>query len=425
MKTIGIIAEFNPFHNGHAYLIEKARQITGAEHVIIIMSGNYVQRGAPAFMDKFTRTTAALINGADIVIELPVCYAMSSAAYFATSAVNILNRLGIVDYLCFGCETDDIHLLNVIADIIIKEDDCYSNALQSYLRTGMSFVKSRENAIIKSLAMRGVTVDTDYLSSVISSPNSILAIEYIIAMKKSESDIIPVPILRSDDGYHSDSMSSGFASAGAIRKFYTGKSVYNFNNIRESLKTVLPVNTVDILETEYQKSYPILTDDYSLLIGQALIDARCDRLNLSEIFDITDDLANRLKNLSLNYTFAEDFINECNSKIFTSSRIARILFYAVFQYTKENYHQFKADEYVYYFRILGFRKEKELLLTEIKNETSLPLITKLSAALPLLSENGRKMLEMNLYADEIYRMIAMNKYKNTLPTEHQQGVIVI
>lgn len=425
MKNIGIIAEFNPFHNGHSYLIEKARKITNADNVIVIMSGNYVQRGEPAFMDKFTRTTIALNNGVDMVIELPFCYSMSSASYFATGAVNILNQMGTIDYLCFGCETDDVHLLNVIADIIIKEDDCYSNALQSYLKTGMSFVQSREKAIIKSVAMRGMNVDSEYLSSVISSPNSILAIEYIIALKKCDSEIIPVPIMRCDNGYHSESMSSEYASAGAIRKFYTGKSVYNFNNIRESLKRVLPVNSVELLEKEYHKSYPVLTDDYSKLIGNALINARYNLIDMSEIFDTTEDLANRIINMSVNYTSAENFVNMCNSKAFTSSRIARILFYSIFNYTKKDYFDFKKDEYVYYFRILGFRKECEAVLTEIKRNTSIPIITKLNNALPVLSDNGRKMLEFNMYADEIYRMIVMTKYSSTIPNEQQQGVVIV
>lgn len=425
MKNIGIIAEFNPFHNGHSYLIEKARQITNADNVIIVMSGNYVQRGEPAFMDKFTRTTVALNNGADVVIELPFCYAMSSASYFATGAINMLNQMGTIDYLCFGCETDDIHLLNVIADIIIKEDDCYSNALQSYLKTGMSFVQSREKAIIKSIAMRGMTVDADYLSSIISSPNSILAIEYIIALKKTDSDIIPVPIMRCDSGYHSSNMSSGYASAGAIRKFYTGKSVYNFNNIRESLKEVLPVSSVELLEKEYHKSYPVLTDDYSGLIGNSLINARYNLLDMEEIFDMTEDLSNRIKNMSVTYTSADNFINICNSKTFTSSRIARILFYSIFNYTKDDYLRFKKDEYVYYFRILGFRKDCETILTDIKNNTSIPIITKLNNALSMLSENGRRMLELNMYADEIYRMIVMTKYGSTIPNEQQHGIVII
>lgn len=425
MKNIGIIAEFNPFHNGHSYLIEKARQITDADNVIILMSGNYVQRGEPAFMDKFIRTAIALNNGADAVIELPFCYAMSSASYFATGAVNMLDKMGNIDYLCFGCETDDVHLLNVIADIIIKEDDCYSNALQSYLKTGMSFVQSREKAIIKSVAMRGMTVDTDYLSSIISSPNSILAIEYIIALKKIDSDIIPVPILRCDSGYHSQSMSSEYASAGAIRKFYTGKSVYNFNNIRESLKAVLPIDSVELLEAEYHKSYPILTNDYSELIGKSLINARYNLINIAEIFDMTDDLSNRIKNMSVNYTSADNFINICNSKTFTSSRISRILFYSIFNYTKEDYFSFKKDEYVYYFRILGFKKDSENILTEIKNNTPIPIITKLNNIPASLSKNGHKMLELNMYADEIYRMVAMTKYGSTLPNEHQCGVIII
>jgi predicted nucleotidyltransferase len=359
-----------------------------------------------------------------MVIELPLCYAMSSASYFATGAINILNHLNTVDYLCFGSECNDIHLLNTIADIIIKEDDCYSNTLQAYLKTGMSFVQSRENAIIKSLAMRGITMDTDYLSSLISSPNSILAIEYIIALKKSNSNIIPVPILRCDDGYHSDTMSSTYASASAIRKFYTGKSVYNFNNIRESLKGVVPVNCIDLLEQEYKKSYPILTDDYSSIIGNTLVDVRYNLLELSEIFDTTEDLANRIKNMSVNYTSATEFINICNSKIFTSSRISRILFYLIFNYKKDDYFLFKADDYVYYFRVLGFRKEKDNLLGEIKNSSPIPIITKLSNSIPNLPENARKMLELNLYADEIYRMVSMNKYCSVIPTEQQYGVII-
>ena len=202
MKTVGIIAEFNPFHNGHAYLIEKARELTNADHVIVVMSGNFVQRGAPAFMDKFTRTAIALENNVDLVLELPVCYSMSSAAYFATGAVATLDKLNVVDYLCFGCENDNLDLLNLIADIIIDEDECYSEALQSYLKTGMSFSRSRENAIIKSLSLRGVNMSSDELSLIISSPNSILAIEYIISIRKSGSKMVPVPIKRLDKGYH-------------------------------------------------------------------------------------------------------------------------------------------------------------------------------------------------------------------------------
>ncbi len=424
MKTVGVIAEFNPFHNGHAYLIDKAREITGADHVVIIMSGNFVQRGAPAFMDKFTRTAIALENNADLVLELPLCYSMASAAYFATGAVNTLDKLNVIDYLCFGSENDDIHLLNLISDIIIQEDECYSEALQSYLKTGMSFSKSRENAIIKSLSLRGVNISSEELSLIISSPNSILAIEYIIAIKKSGSKMIPIPIKRSDNGYHSLDFDGHFASASAIRKLFTGKSIFTFNNIRETLYDIVPANCMELLENEYKKTYPVLPEDFSSLIGNALITAKYDYTDLNNLFDITDDLANRISNLTGSYTDFDSFVNTCNSTIFTSSRISRILFYLLFKYTKEDYFTFKEDGYVYYFRVLGFNKSHNDLLTEMKTCSDIPLITKLSNSVPLLSENGKRMISLNMMADEIYRMVIMNKFKTTIPTEQQYGVII-
>lgn len=424
MKTVGIIAEFNPFHNGHSYLINKAREITGADHVVIIMSGNFVQRGSPAFIDKFTRTAIALENGADLVLELPICYSMSSAAYFATGAVNTLEQLNVIDYLCFGCENDDLHLLNMVSDIIIEEDDCYSEALQSYLKTGMSFSKSRENAIIKSLSIRGVTIGSEELSQFISSPNSILAIEYIIALKKLNSKIVPVPIKRNDSGYHSSSINDGYASATAIRKLFTGKSVFTFNNIRETLSTVIPRNSIELLESEFKKTYPILSEDFSSLIGKALIDYKYNSEDINDLFDITDDLANRIRNLSSTFVNFDDFVNKCNSTIFTSSRISRILFYTIFKYTKNDYFSFKNDGYVYYFRVLGFNKFHESLLTEIKTNSDIPMITKINNSIPSLPENGKRMLLLNMFSDETYRMAAMNKFNTVIPNEQQYGVII-
>lgn len=424
MKTVGIIAEFNPFHNGHAYLINKAKELTDADHVVIIMSGNFVQRGAPAFMDKFTRTAIALENNADLVLELPLCYSMSSAAYFATGAVATLNKLNVIDYLCFGCENDDLELLNLIADIIIDEDECYSDALQAYLKTGMSFSKSRENAIIKSLSLRGVNMSSEDLSVIISSPNSILAIEYIIALKKSKSNIVPVPIKRMDKGYHSTDLDNHFASAGAIRKLFAGKSIFTFNNLKETLSDIVPANCMDLLENEYKKTYPIVSDDFNSLIGHELIRAKYGYNELKNTFDITDDLANRISNLSASYDNFDNFVNTCNSAIFTSSRISRILFYLLFNYTKEDYFTFKNDGYVYYFRVLGFNKSHNELLTEIKTNSDIPLITKISNAVSFLSENGKRMLSMNMMADEIYRLICIDKYSFSIPKEQQYGVII-
>ncbi len=424
MKTVGIIAEFNPFHNGHAYLINQAKRETGADHAVIIMSGNFVQRGAPAFMDKFSRTSIALSNGADLIIELPTSYSIASAAYFATGAVKMLDKLNIIDYLCFGCETDNTELLSLIADIIIKEDDCYASTLQSYLKNGFSFVKSRENAIIKSLSLSGVTISAEEISHILNSPNSILAIEYIKALKQAGSPIVPYPIKRTDSGYHSNRIENGFASASAIRNMYSKKSVLTFNNLRETMSMIVPLNCISLLEENFQISYPVTRNDFSNLIGNSLINDKYEQGILDQLFDSTPDLINRIRNLASTFIDAETFINDCNSPSFTSGRIARILFYSLINYTKNDFFTFKRDDYVYYYRILGFRKSHAELLTAIKNSSDYPLISKLPKAEELLNPNGMRMLSLNKMADELYRMVVSTKYLSSIPSEEEQGIII-
>ena len=424
MKTIGIVAEFNPFHNGHSYLIEKAKEITKADNVVVVMSGNYVQRGEPAFMDKFSRTITALENGVDLVIELPFCYASSSANYFATGAISLLNSLGIVSNLCFGCEYDNLDLLNSIADVIVDEDTVYSDALQSYLKTGMSFAKSRENAIIKSLALRGVMMESTSLSNILSKPNTILAIEYLIALKNTDSLMVPVAIKRENNNTSQDMIHSSLTSAHSIRQLFYGKSVYNFNNIKTSLLSSVPENSIEMLESEYKKTYPVDINDYSAIIGNSLIKAKYDSDNIDDLFDSTIDISNRLLNNLDHFIDTKAFINKVNSPTYTSSRIQRILLYNLFNYKKEDFFNFKENGYVFYIRVLGFNKEKERLLTEINDNSDLPIITKISTSLSSLNPYGKKMLELNMFADEVYRMITMNKYNINIPNEHKQGVIV-
>lgn len=425
MKTIGIIAEFNPFHNGHAYLINEAKKRTNADRVVIIMSGNFVQRGEPAFIDKFSRTAAALESGADLVIELPTVYAISSASYFATGAIKMLDKLNVIDYLCFGCETDDLKLLTLISDIIIAEDDCYSSTLQSYLKNGFSFAKSRENAILKSISLRGLNIPASKIASVLNSPNAILGIEYITALKKCGSNIVPVPIKRSDAGYHDQSFRNEYASASAIRNLYAKPSVLSFNNIRETLLDVIPEKFVAALEDDYKIFYPITADDFSPLIGYELVRDRYYDLELDTLFDSTTDLSNRIRNYADSFTKTTSFVNNCNSPTYTSSRISRILFYLLFEYRKKHFEIFKNDDYVYYYRILGFNNSHAELLTEIKNHSSFPLLSKITKVDEILSINGKKMFAINLYADELYRIAAETKYGYNLPVEEQHEIIIV
>lgn len=425
MKTAAIIAEFNPFHNGHAYLIKEAKKKTGADRVVIIMSGNFVQRGEPAFMDKFTRAEMALKNGADLVVELPIVYATGSAAYFALGAVKMVKKLRTVDYLCFGSETANIELLKTIASIIQNEDDIYTSTLQSYLKHGFSFARSRENAILKSIAMSGMNISAETVQSVLNSPNSILAIEYLIALKKSNCYAEPVAIKRTDAGYKNMGLTSSHVSAMAIRSLYQKPSVLTFNNIRETLSSLVPSTEHELLEKYYKKTYPIYQHDFDNIVGYSLIKDRFEDLKIENLFDSTQELANRIRKFATSYTSIEAFTNDCNAPTITTSRINRILLYMLFGYTKGDFEEYKKDDYIYYFRVLGFNKEHSDLLSQISKNTPFPIITQPVRANEVLSKNGMKMFLTNMYADELYRMVAMNKYGYSIPTEEEHELAIL
>ena len=199
MRTVGIIAEYNPFHTGHEYHIRKARELSGADYVIVVMSPDFVQRGEPAVFDKYTRTRMALQGGADLVIELPVCYATGSAEYFAEGATALLDSLGTVNTLCFGGESDDISLFQNIADILIQEPKEYTDLLRSFLKQGMTYPQARCQALshyLKNqisdpsssalLPDQCKLPDLETVTDFLSTPNNILGIEYCKALKKLE-----------------------------------------------------------------------------------------------------------------------------------------------------------------------------------------------------------------------------------------------
>ena len=219
MKIVGIIAEYNPFHKGHEFHIEKAKKITGADAAIIIMSGDYVQRGIPSIMPKHLRTQMALACGADVVLELPVCYATGSAEYFATGAVSLLEALGCVDYLCFGSECGEIKILQQIADVLCKETELYKVLLQKHLKNGNAFPAARKLAFIEYLGKnKSLSCIPEQISAILDSPNNILAIEYLKALSFLNSSIEPVTITREGAGYHDQTLGGLFSSASALRQ---------------------------------------------------------------------------------------------------------------------------------------------------------------------------------------------------------------
>lgn len=201
MKTIGIVAEYNPFHNGHKYQIEQTKKQLGADNVVVVMSGNFVQRGGVAWTDKYLRTKMAIDCGADFVFELPTVFACASAETFALGSVALLDSLGFVDEICFGSEEGNLEILEKISSILNSND--YIKELEIYLKKGISFPVAREEYLKQHMPQY-----RDILPTLLKQPNNILGIEYIKALKRIGSHIKPVTIKRIDNGYHSTSLDS-------------------------------------------------------------------------------------------------------------------------------------------------------------------------------------------------------------------------
>ncbi len=323
MKTVGIIAEYNPFHNGHAYQIEETRKITGADCVIVIMSGNFVQRGAPAIADKFTRAHTALLGGADLVMELPTIYATGSAEFFAHGAISILNSMEQIDYLSFGGETDDINVLNKIAKTLHSEPQEYKDMLKTGLKSGLSIPVARKNAL------KSFFSDTINISDVIDTPNNILGIEYIKALYHFNSNIKPIIIKRAGNGYHYSNLNEEFASATALRKCFNSDS---FEKIHE----YVPDKIFDFYNQNYGQILPINSNDMNMLIYYSLM---LNQSKLDDFMDVNNNLANKIHNL-LNKGEFQDYDNlvlSLKSKELTHTRISRALLHILLNIKKTDF----------------------------------------------------------------------------------------
>ena len=234
-KVLGIIAEYNPFHNGHLYQIEEAKKQTGAEYVVAVISGNFAQRGNTSLVNKWIKTQMALENGIDLVIELPTVYSISSAENFAEGAIKILESLKIVDTLCFGTETGDFAALNNIANVLYNEPKEYITLLNHELGKGVSYPKARESALMMYLN------DIKRYANILSGPNNILAIEYLKALKKLKSEIKPFSIQRKKVYYNDEKIIDEFASSTAIRKLVSRQQY-------DDLRKVMPTNAYMLLK---------------------------------------------------------------------------------------------------------------------------------------------------------------------------------
>lgn len=390
MGIVGIVAEYNPFHNGHAYQMEQARIITGCDSLIVAMSGDFVQRGTPAVMDKELRTIAALQSGADMVLQIPTPYSTASAEAFAYGSVSLLVSAGI-DTLVFGCEDLSLDLLETLADFYVNEPETYKERLLTYLKEGLSFPLARSRATAECLPHKEV-------EDILKKPNNILAIEYIKALKRLEKEgrlIKPVslcPILRIGTGYHSLETAEHICSATALRaKLYEDCS--------GGWEEFVPSNMSSQMLSYFQENKPITEDDYSNELRYCLTSGK--KVGFSHYSEGNEDLSNRLINRLGEYESYSDFCKNLQTKEVTYARISRFLLHILLNITEEKMQFLKSDP-VPYIRVLGIKKDRKDLLSCISKQATAPLLVNVKNSTELLNANAQMLLDIDVFARELY-----------------------
>lgn len=407
MKAAGIIAEYNPFHNGHKYHMEETKKITGADKVIVVMSGNFVQRGAPALMDKFTRAQMALEGGADLVLELPTVYACASAEFFAKGAVTMLHKLSVVDSLCFGSECGDTVSLVEIANGLTFETSDFSNALKKYTKEGLSYPQARMLALKETSSIPNV-------EEILNNPNNILGVEYAKALLSLQSGITPFTIKRNGNDYHDASLKETYSSALSIRNALLDGKEFS------ELKPQLPLESYSILENHFKKDCPVFSDDVSTILHYKLI-TEASR-GFTDYLDVTKELSDRICNNLYRFTTFTGFCELLKTKEITYSRISRCLIHILLNITKEDLAYYQKENGIFYARILGFREDATDLLAQLKKNASIPLISKLADASKQLSPIGHKMLLQDILASHIYDSVVSSKFHKEPQNEYTRQI---
>lgn len=440
MKIVGLITEYNPFHNGHLYHIRKSKELTGADYCIALMSGSYVQRGAPAIYDKYVRASMALSSGADLVLEMPVAFSTASAREFATYGVALFTALGAVDSICFGSECGDIAPLSRIAGLLADEPEEFRRTLKECLKQGMTYPEARHQALLSSLSPDD--------QAVLASPNNILGIEYIRAGMALGSPLRFHTIRREGQAYHDTAVRSGIgnpdrclASASAIRRIVASgqNPPVPSSSPGSPVPLYLPVSpdlpylpgspetvTTDALSSMVPacvyrmitREQPVFSNDFSSILNYRILKG-----DWTGIADLTPELDARIRKGALSPVSFEERIQELKTRQLTYTRVSRALLHLILNLHESDVGLYKENGYAPYARVLGFRKDSLPLLSALKRSSFVPLITKLADAGKLLGGTALSMLRQEIEAAHIYQMIRASK-GGTFRNEYTQGVIV-
>ena len=405
-KVLGIIAEYNPFHNGHLYHIQESKKKVKADFCICVISGNFTQRGEPSIVNKWAKTYMALCCGADLVIELPTIYSISSAENFASGAIKLLNSLKIVTDISCGAECNDLATLNNIANVIYNEPAEYKIILNHELKKGISYPAARENAVMMYLN------DIKRYANVLSNSNNILAIEYLKALKKQKSNIKPNIIPRKKVYYNDQRIVDDFASATAIRKLMQNKEY-------AEIRKVVPKTTYQIIGEELKKQHIILgIKTYEKEIIYAL--RKMQPEEIANLPDVSEGLEFAIKKAVEESNDIEEIIEKIKSKRYTQTRIQRIMLYALIGINKKDMEESKKN--LPYIRILGFNSKGKTLISEIMNANP-----KLNMITSTKKYTGKKqllnMLNTDITATNIYTLGYKKDAKANLDYTHNMIII--
>ena len=387
--VLGVITEYNPFHNGHLYHLLKSKEETKADTVVAVIGGNFTQRGETSLVDKWTKAEMALANGADLVIELPVLYATSSAENFADGAIKILNSLNVVNYISFGTETESINKLNIIANLLYEEPKEYKDLLETSLKKGISYPRAREEAIL------GYLKDKTY-KAILSEPNNILAIEYLKALKKYKSKMKPIGIKRKDVGHLSSEYNGEFANATTIRNLL-------LNGNTKDIKRFMTPSSYTILMEEIEKGH--FVKDIRIFENIMIYNLR--NMSVEEIAnlpDVSEGLENSIKKAANSCNTINEFINAVITKRYTATRIKRILLYSLLHITKRDMAVSKKT--LPYIRVLGANEKGKNLISRISRANpKLKIVTSVKKFVDSNSDKNLKLLlEKDINSTNIYTL---------------------
>ncbi len=405
MKVLGIISEYNPLHSGHVHHIKTSCEKTSATHTLCVMSGQFVQRGEPAIVDKWARTRMALYSGIDLVIELPVVYSCASAEIFAYGAVKTLQQAGIIDFLSFGSEQGELGSLWRIASVLYEEPVEFKRLLKQFLDEGLSFPIAREKALNNHLR--------ELPANIMDKSNNILAIEYLKALKHLRSSIQPVTIKRQGSSYNNEKIASSFSSASALRSFIYNNGSFNNRPLSEAaMLHNLPSYTVDILNECFDKGQgPVFSEQFSNTIIHILRTIEPDILK--QVPDVNEGLENRLISSAMKTGILRDLIEAVTTSRYPSTRIKRITANLLWGITKTQLKKILEDESCGYLRILGFNDKGLELLREMNSLASVPIISKVSSYRDQLSGIAKEMFEYDIRATNAYVMAFSDPSRRT------------